>query len=171
MAEKSKLGHDQNTGSELLSNSWLLPGWRENCGGFGLWWNGDGSSGGIMWILCACQPTKSLWSIPDSTRQCTQVIIQGERCISRTVSAEVCEDQSGWAVGNRIPSVMRTNYSQNPCCNGGLAIQGWRFYYIKTKPIAGTPGWSPRSGNHMVRCRSAEGNWAILAQNPSGDTR
>jgi len=41
-------GHDQNTGSELHYNSWLLQGWWENSGGNSCWWNGNGSSAGIM---------------------------------------------------------------------------------------------------------------------------
>jgi len=95
--------NDQNTGSELRSNSCLLPGCWENCGENGLWSNGNGSSAGIMWILTTCQPTKSLWSIPRSTRQCTEAILHNG-CHLRSENVNVCEGQSGWTIGKRIPS-------------------------------------------------------------------
>jgi len=47
-------GHEQNTGSELRSNSGLLQGWQENSGRNRLCWDGDGSSAGIIWILSTC---------------------------------------------------------------------------------------------------------------------
>jgi len=139
LAGRRNPGHDQNTGSELHSNYWPLPGCREDCGGNSLWWNGDGSSADIMWILSTCQPTKSVWSIPPSTRRCTEAILQEAGCLSRSENVEVCAAQSGWTIGMRIPSFTRTKDSYNPCCNRGSAVLGWKGYYIKTKAISGAP--------------------------------
>jgi len=95
LAGKRDLGNDQNTGCELHSNSWLFQEWQENCGRNRLWWNGDGSSVGIMWILSTCYPTESHWSIPDSTRWCAKETIQEEGWFSRTENLEVCKGRSG----------------------------------------------------------------------------
>jgi len=132
-------GHNHNTCSELRSNSWLLQGWQEHSGGNSLWWNGNGSSVGITWILSTHQPTKSLWSIPHSTILCTDVILHKEKCLLWSENVEVCKGQIDWTFGIRIPSVPSTKKSYNPCYNGSSVVCGWNDYHIKTKAISGVP--------------------------------
>jgi len=138
-AGKRNPGHDQNTGSDLHCNSWLLQGWWESWGGNSLRWNGNGSSAGIMWILSDCQPTKSLWSIPHSTGWCTEAILQQEGCFSRPEKVEVCNGLGGWSVGKSIPSVTRTKGSWNLCCNGISPLRGWNGYWVNTNAMSGVP--------------------------------
>jgi len=91
LAGKRDPGHDQILGIEFHCNSSLLQGWWENYNRNSLWWNGNGSNAGIIWVLCTCEPTKSLWSIPHSTSQCTEPCVQEQGCLSRTENVEVCK--------------------------------------------------------------------------------
>jgi hypothetical protein len=47
-------------------------------------------------------------------------------------------------IGNRIPSVMRMDYSSNPCCIGSAGVQAGKEYYTNM------PEQMPTGGNQMV---------------------